>query len=395
VTAYADRVLAPIFREVSPMRIVTAARVSAALVLAWLLFGCAGYTHNNAPSGVGLNSTLLPQQLETPVSLMNPANLGKIRKAGQPRPTWMRLRALDSQADSEVGTASVPILYGPPPQFPGKPLIFAYTLSNVKHNAGWICEYFGPQTQYLIGVDFSNNLWIPQKVSGTGQLLTNELPPVTNSCNIDSILQIPDTDGQPGAVAFDRKGGVYIENVVNTNGPGAGASVDVYAAGQTTPSTVLQEPNAYMAVDVAVDAQRNVYMSWIDSSKVGHVDEFGGGQNPPITLPMTTGFIGGITFDADANLLVVDQTSGKIDVFSKPYGKTPLATIQLGSFSLQCTFNHHRDHLYCGDYAQGSIDIYKYNSLNPGLTVYKYSWTNGLDPAEMVQGVALAPPAPN
>ncbi len=253
---------------------------------------------------------------------------------------------------------------------------------------------FGPQVQYLVGVDFSNNVWIPQKVSGTGQLLTNEFAPV-NGCNLNLILQIPDTDGQPGAIAFDRGGGVYIENVVNANGPGTGASIDVYAAGQTSPSTVLQEPNAYMAVDVAVDANKNVYMSWIDSAKNGHVNEFAGGQNPPVTLPMTTGFIGGITFDGHSNLLVIDQTSGQVDVFSKPYGKSPFATIRLGGYSVQCTFNHRRARLYCGDYVQGSIDIYKYDLLNPGATKYQFSWTNGLDPAEMIQGVVLSPAAPN
>jgi hypothetical protein len=367
-------------------------KVLTTLVIAMVLFGCDGGSMTGSRTSEMLESLSGNAKLGSATALVDQANLLKIRKSGQPYPAWMKFR-LPARDSTGGGAAFVPMLFGPPPFFPGVPLVYQYVLKNTKHNAQYTTLYYGPEVQYLVGVDFSNDLWIPQKNS-YGQLITYEFRCSISQC-ADPIFQIPDTDGQPGAAAFDAKGGVYIENVFGTGGPGTGASIDVYAAGQTVPSTVLAEPNAYVAVDVALDAEKNVYMSWIDSSRVGHVDEFVGGQNPPISLPLTTGFIGGITVDGKGHLLVVDQSSSQIDAFSKPYGKSPPAIIHLGSYSLQCALNHLRSRLYCGDYAQGSVDVYKYDSLNPSLTAYQYSWTNGLDPAEMIQGVALLPSAQN
>jgi hypothetical protein len=378
------------------MRTVTAAPLFVALFVSSLLFGCSDDATSSTPAlGVSRGAKSQPQRIENAMSLVNPANLVRIRNAGQPYANWVRLNDVEPQVLAGGGEAFVAVQHAMSP-YGTSPVVFEYVLKGTVNNVPWTCYVYGPQNQDLIGVDFSNNLWVPQK-NVLGQLLTYEYAPYNQQteCTGAPFFTIPDNDGLPGAIAFDRKGGVYILNIINNGGPGTGASIDVYAAGQTSPSTVLQEPKAYMAVGVAVDAVKNVYMSWVNKKNVGHVDMFTGRQNPPVALPMTTGFIGGITFDAAANLLVVDQTAGKIDVFSKPYGEKSSATIQLSGYSVQCTFDRRRAHLYCSDYAQGSIDVYKYSSLNPAATAYQYSWTNGLQPSQMIQGIAISPPASN
>jgi WD40 repeat protein len=238
---------------------------------------------------------------------------------------------------------------------------------------------------YLVGVDFAGNVW----QSGTnpaGQVLIVELTPQGNNIK----FSITDTDGQPSAFAFDHGRSFYVLNAVVNKG--TGASIDVYPAKNRRPRA-LHERNAKMGVDLVLDSHQNVYMSWIDGNNIGHIDEFVDGRNPAVTLPMSLGFVGGVAFDNNGKLLVVDQGASVVDVFNNPQrDKKPSSTIALKSPSLQCTFNKPFEQLFCTDYTVGSVDVYDYTA---GKASYDYSWTNGLDPKEMLQGIAIFPRAAN
>ncbi len=311
------------------------------------------------------------------VSSIFPSNLAKIREAGMPQPSWMR-----PAPQFRGGTTYVSEYFGS--------WALAY-LENNKGNSGAICRVaIAPFTVNGIGADFSNRLWIPTSTTaGSGS--TTEYGPNCGSAR----LTLDDTDGQPANIAFDPRGNVYVENITGPGGEGAPANVDVYRPGKTTPASVLQESGALFGIGIALDAGGNVYMSWVDAGDGGHVDEFAGGKNPAVTLPISAGFIGNLTFDLAQNMLLIDQSAGSLSVYAAPYTGSAIATITLKGVAVTCKLGRSGTTLSCADYENGSVDVYRYNSANPGATVYAYSYTNGIDPSLNITGLAIAPPSKN
>jgi hypothetical protein len=384
--------------EKKTMRIHRSLNVAFGLVVALALFaGCSGGPLKNVVSdatdpGHSNNLYFGPTVATSASSIIDPQNLSKMRKPGQPLPSWMKLHATgaerDAAADTAIGAIDYVAIGIAPPNDPGAggADVFLYPKVNTKNDGPSICEQIDMYDVQTIGY-FGNKLWVPQKdtLNQLGTWVYDE------NCEGGSLYFIPDTDGQPAGIAFNPLGKAFVLNSSGTGGPGTGANIDVIPPHKMAPSSDLLEPNAYIAVGVALDSNKNVYMSWVDNNRVGHVDEFVGGQNPPVTLPMAVGYVGGVEIDAAGNLLLVDQTTGTIDVYAPPYGSSPTATILLGSFSLECRLDSLQTHIYCADYTQGSVDVYRYSSANPGATRYQYSWTNGLTPSMLVQDVALGP----
>jgi hypothetical protein len=338
--------------------------------LLMLIVACSAKSQVSPPLAVGA------EPFADQGNLVYPRNLSDIRRPGQPYPSSMRFSA------AQKGMAFVTVHDA---KFPWTgPEVLWYPQNN-KQNSPASCEQGDwDSVGSTAGVDLSNTLWIPQ-VSVYEKPVTYEYMIV--GCG-SPITDIPDPNGQPTAVAFDSNNGVYIENATGRSG---GANIDVYPKRQPPISTVLQEPNAAVATGVALDKGNNVYMAWVDDNDAGHVDEFVGGQNPAVELALKIGYAGDLTFDRGGNLLLVDQSAGTVDVFSRPFRSSPEAKITLKGLSYQCSFGHSWKQLYCADYQQGSVDVYNYNKRNPKETTYDYSWANGLTQQEMVTGVSLRP----
>ncbi|MBV9647794.1 MAG: hypothetical protein JO043_10050, partial [Candidatus Eremiobacteraeota bacterium] len=235
-----------------------------------------------------------------------------------------------------------------------------------------------------LGVDKAGNVWIPQGGVQTGT--TTEFAP---NCG-KALFAIPDTDGQPAAVAFDTQGNVYVENIMGA-GSNAVGNIDVYAPGAKTPKTVLTDSSSFLWFDEAIDARDNVFAIYSDPYNKGHVIEFPHGQNPVKPLPISLGFPGGVTFDSKGNLLVVDQDARNVSVYEAPYSGPPFATFPLQADSVPCKFAHNLRQLYCADFTNASIDVYAYDPANPAATAYAYSFTNGIRRGSQNAGIALAP----
>jgi hypothetical protein len=329
--------------------------------------GCAGSFAPRVAGGAGA----------TAVSSIFSGNVAKIHSAGERRPDWMR-----PGPRFRGGTTYVSEYFGS--------YALAY-IENNKGNSGAFCRIaIAPYSVDGIGADFANRLWIPTATGpGAGQTTV-----YAKQCGAAGST-IDDTDGQPANVAFGSKGTVYIENITGPGGEGAPANVDVYPSHARKPSTVLQEANALFAIGVAVDAKGDVFMSWVDGSEAGHVDEFAGGQNPAVTLPISAGFIGDVTFDLAQNMLVIDQSASSFAVYAPPYTGSALATVALKGAAVTCKLGASGTLLSCADYENGSVDVYHYSPSNPGATTYAYSYTNGIDANLNLTGIAVAPPEKN
>ncbi len=228
-----------------------------------------------------------------------------------------------------------------------------------------------------IRIDRQGNLWVPDGKADT----TTEYAP---KCGAPK-LTIPDPDGEPADVGFDRSGRVYVLNINNVSGAPV---VHVYDATGTELRT-LSDPSFSVLFGVNSDNKGDVFVSNLTSGNVGNVVKFKNGKMPGKQLPgVRLGLPGVPVFDSADNLIISDWRNMTIDVFAPPYTGAP-ATSHLAGASIWCPLDHAERHIYCGDAGHGAIDVYAY----PG-GAYLYSFTAGLSANELVTGVAPDPPAP-
>ncbi len=344
------------------MKVLTALAVAAAAVLT----GCQGGGSNvsTPPAPVA------PQQRgAVPLSPINPTVRTGAPIALLP-PAWYRPAPEALTANAYVS-------------------LFNYTYVNEypapnRKNAGPLCQIQNQPYVNGLAVDSAKNFWVPQ--GGVNSGTTTEFAP---GCG-KTLLAIPDSDGQPGAVAFDAGHNVYVENIIGASGPG---SIDVYAPGATKPTKTLRDNSAFRWFDLAIDRSGNVFVAYADVYNLGHVIEFPHGKSSPLAL-QSLGFPGGVVLDSAGHLLVVDQDARNVSVYAAPFNGKPLATFGLKADSVPCRFNHRRTLLYCADYGNASIDIYKYSAADPGGTTYLYSFNKGIPKNSANAGIALAPAAP-
>lgn len=300
-----------------------------------------------------------------PISRVRPA---MHRLSSVVRPPWMRLVPALGNGRAYVS------------QFT-ETIVNAYAPSN-KKNAPPVCQIANQAYVNGLGVDAAQNLWVPSgNVHGTGT--TTEFAP---DCG-KALFSIPDTDGQPAAIAFDRKHNVYVLNIFGPTGQGG---IDVYGPGKKAPKTMLVDNAAFEWFDEAFSSAGDLYVVYNDVYNKGHVIVFARGRNPAVALPISLGFPGGLTFDAAGNLLVVDQDAAAVAVYAPPFTDEPVATFQLKADSIPCRFRSAKL-LYCSDPTANSIDVYRYDAANPSGTSYLYSFDNGIARGSENAGIALAP----
>jgi sugar lactone lactonase YvrE len=199
-------------------------------------------------------------------------------------------------------------------------------------------------------------------------------------------VKLSDPKEYPVDVAVHYDGTVYVANIVSTNyGPG---NVVVYAKGATSPTQTLTDPNFSRLIGVTVDPNKNVFVTYVDKSDIGRVDEFAAGSTSPVQLPITTGLPGGIVFDSAGNLVTNDQLGRETLVYAP--GSWTL-TNQFGKTSdpLFLGFAHDERNLYVADGSDGVVYQYAYPS---GMRVNTISagWSTDSPPV----GIAVAYPAP-
>lgn len=276
-------------------------------------------------------------------------------------PRWMRPPPRGARAHVAVA------------QF-GASSVLWFKENDVKNKPPKVCE--PALSTNGIRIDRKGNLWVPNGQADT----TTEYAP---DCGAPE-LTIPDPDGEPADVGFDRRGNVYILNLNNVSGPPV---VHVYSSSGIELRT-LSDPSFAVLFGVNSDNKGNVYVSNLTSGNVGIVVEFPHGKMPGKQLSGVSLRLPGVpVFDSSENLIIADWGNKTIDVFAPPYTGAPTTSKLMGS-SIWCPLDRQEKHIYCGDAGHGAIDVYGY----PG-GAYLYSYTAGLSPSALVTGVAPDPPS--
>jgi hypothetical protein len=282
------------------------------------------------------------------------------------RPSWMKA--------PPAGDASARNNHIAVAQF-GAASILWFPLNNKTNKPPTICQ--SASSTNGIAIDRGGNLWVPDGRADT----TTEYGP---NCGA-SKLTIPDPTGEPADVGFSGKNRVYVLNINDVSGP---PTVGVYNRDSGTQVGTLSDPSFAVLFGIGTDRKGNVFVSNLESDNVGNVVEFPKGKMPGKQLSgVSLGLPGAPAFDRHNNLIITDWLAETIDVFAPPYSGAPATSPLMGS-SIWCKLNVREKNLYCGDADSGSIDVYGY----PG-NAYKFSYTAGLSPSNLVTGVAPAPAA--
>ncbi len=280
------------------------------------------------------------------------------------RPGWMKAAPANSRRSSNIAVA----------QF-GTTSVLWFKANDRKNQPPAVCE--PADSTNGIRVDRDGNLWVPNGRANT----TTEYAP---NCGAAEVT-IPDPTGEPADVAFDRRGLVYIMNLNDKSGP---PTVNVYTTSGKHVRT-LSDPSFSVPMGVESDTKGNVFVSNLTGSNQGIVVEFAQGKMPGKQLSgVTLGLPGVPAFDSKDNLVIGDWEHLTINVFAPPYDSAPKTYAMMGA-SIWCPLDRQERHIYCGDGANGSVDVYAYPS-----GTYLYSDTADLSPSGLVTGVAPAPPAP-
>ncbi|HEX4012332.1 MAG TPA: hypothetical protein VHX17_00425 [Candidatus Cybelea sp.] len=232
-----------------------------------------------------------------------------------------------------------------------------------------------------LAIDKRGNIYVP---NGNGQ---NIFVYAKGSSSPTLTLQDPKYFPADVAVSPDD-GTVYVAN----SGGFIGASGDVliYPQGASNPAQTLSNGYFLHVEGVALDAKGNVYVSCNAGmgGGTGNVVEFPKGLSIGLNRHIRLGFAGGVGFDRQGHLLVMDESKPSLNVYAAGKNK-PLHKFALPGASRYFAFNRDSSLLYVADYDLGEIDVYRYspNSLTQTNTI-----TNGIVASNYNLGIAVDPP---
>jgi hypothetical protein len=330
------------------------------LIAMWSVAGCAGTATPQPPASGIATSRYLP--LVT--SRLSPSTLPRIAT----RPSWMRAapEALTEPVQLFVSQVYSTQLYG-------------YSVPNKKNDPP-SCTYSPGDYVNNMSFDSQGNLWAPEGENRT-------IIEYQANCG-PQIGVLYDNIGQDDGIVFDRAGHQWVANLQNLNG--ANGSVIEYVKSKVIAE--LQDPTLEEIIGLAMDRSGNVWVSFLagNSNFPGNVAEFPKGKEPASLFSnISLGFPGSIQFDNHDNLVTVNQTTPRIQIYAPPYTGAPTSTFPLHGAAVDCTLSHSEKLLYCADYTYGSADVYAYPSGQ-----YRYSFTTGLVASLVPTGVAVFPAPP-
>jgi len=190
----------------------------------------------------------------------------------------------------------------------------------------------------------------------------------------------------PVSVAVDSNGTVYAANVQGSSGQAG--NVTAWAAGSTNPTKVLSYSGFQIVVGIGIDANDNVYVSYIPQSGPPALVKFGPHSKTAQPVPIQNATLSDVTFDSSGNL-VMEDGSGSLGVWAPPYNGMPART--LPAFGNEPTLNR-RESKVCVAYA---------NFQNPQIECYSYTTgklvdtiTSGWTGSAIPYGDAYDPAAP-
>jgi hypothetical protein len=205
-----------------------------------------------------------------------------------------------------------------------------------------------------------------------------------------SLGTISDSYGQPADATSDdaSKSTIVVGNIFDNSDTPASISTGTLKGGLTSN---LTNSKIYELAGVAEDTKGNCWGSAINSSDEAALVYFkgckGGGA---LATGFMNSFYGGLDIDSKGNLVAVDLTASAVYVYS---GCDPKCTKVAGPLTLhgESVFGkvNKTSKMYAaGDFANGTIDLYKYDGKS---LKYTSSISNGLSESLEPEGVAYAP----
>jgi len=187
----------------------------------------------------------------------------------------------------------------------------------------------------------------------------------------------------PISVAVDGHGTVYAANAEATTGPPG--NVTVWAKGHTSPTGTLTYSNFNIVIGVGVDAQNDVYVSYIPTSGPPAMVKFPAGSQTGQPVAIQDANLGDLTFDASQNL-VMETLSNTLGVWAPPYTSGPTRTIPAFGNEPTLDKREHKVWIAYANFSTPMVEGYDY-ATGTQVDVITNGWTTSAVP----YGVALAP----
>lgn len=183
---------------------------------------------------------------------------------------------------------------------------------------------------------------------------------------------------QADDVAVAKNGTVYVANyTIGYSEPG---DVLVFKKGQKTAEYGLNFSGLDPVISDTLDSSGNLYVAYLTSGNAARINEYPPGSQKGTNTGFSIKHPGGMAFDKDGNLVVVDETT--IDVFTPGTSKPTrtFGSLQNGQF---LTFNKQKTNLYVSDLGTNQIDEFDYATGKVKTTIT----------LDGVTGLAYSPPA--
>lgn len=194
-----------------------------------------------------------------------------------------------------------------------------------------------------------------------------------------------DPDYYPISVAVDSHGTVFAANAESTTGPPG--NVTFWKEGSTSASGTLTFSNFEIVTNIGIDANDNVYVSYVPVSGPPAVVEFPAGSTTGQQVNIGDANLSDITFDKKQNL-VMETLANTLGVWAPPYDSTPERTIP--AFGNEPTFDKHENSVWIAyaNFSNPMIEGYDYKT-GKHIDTITAGWTSTAVP----YGVAIDPPA--
>ena len=173
------------------------------------------------------------------------------------------------------------------------------------------------------------------------------------------------------AIALD--GTVFVANEENTDfGPG---TVSVYKGGALR--RIISDPNFHVVTSLAVDEHHLLIVCYFGNENNAGCDEFPNAQGTGQTVISGLSSPGGVKFDKNENIVLVDRNSKSALVYP-PSGGTPCNSISLKGSPYFIALDRPQTHLFYADTTNDDIVQLSYPGCTGAASVvftYNTGWT--------------------
>jgi hypothetical protein len=259
--------------------------------------------------------------------------------------------------------------------------IYGYPIDN-RRDRPPKCVLSGVSYPVDIAVDGNGNLVVPDGGNGTVSVFKGP-----KMCG-PKLGSFSDPYGTPGdAASNDAKIGWIAVATGDTSGRGSIAVCTLSAGCKSN----LTNPNMGEVAGVAMATNGDCWGSATTSTGTATLTYFkrciGAGE---AATGFKNAYYGGLVIDIHGNLVSIDSFASALWIYRgcKPACKVVGGPFPLHGASVFARLNENSTELAAADYACGCVDIYGYSKSG---VVYKYSFNNGLDASDDVEGVAFNP----